>query len=466
MNSKNIFVLYLFICLNCWALYSQNPVFVQIDLKKEIGSTTWIYVEKGFKQAHELQARGVILNMNTYGGLVVHADSIRTAILNSDIPVYAFINNNAASAGALIAIACDSIYMRKGANIGAATVVDQTGSAMPDKYQSYMRSTIRSTAEAHGKDTIIVKGREEVVWRRDPLIAEAMVDERIVIPNLVDSGKVLTFTTSEAIQYRFCEGEAESVDDIIRHQLGYPDYELVHFKPTWFDETMGWLTSPGIQAFLIMLIVFGIYHEIQTPGLGISGLIAVIAAALYFAPLYLEGLASNWEIALFFVGLILLLVELFVIPGFGVAGISGVLLMVGGLILALLDNWRFNFEMVTIPDANKAILTVVAGLALGFTGMLFLITRVGRKGFMYRIALTKEEKVTEGYIAVSTEERTFVGKSGIAGTILRPAGKVIIDNEYLDAVALYGYINQGEKVRIVKYENAQLYVVKDDAFIP
>jgi len=122
----------------------------KFDVKEEIGPPVWRKMQQAFEEANEWDADLILLHMNTYGGMVTHADSMRTKILNSKIPVWVFIDNNAASAGALISIACDSIYMRKGANIGAATVVNQTGEQMPDKYQSYMRSTMRSTAEAKG----------------------------------------------------------------------------------------------------------------------------------------------------------------------------------------------------------------------------------------------------------------------------------------------------------------------------
>ena len=167
-----------------------HPLVYKIDIKKEISNTTRLYLSNGLAEANALGADAVLIHMNTYGGQVDAADSMRTAILYSPIPVYVFIDNNAASAGALISIACKKIYMRKGANIGAATVVNQTGAAMPDKYQSYMRSMIRSTAEAHGQDTIIQKNDTIYKWKRDPLIAEAMVDERVAIPNLIDTGKV------------------------------------------------------------------------------------------------------------------------------------------------------------------------------------------------------------------------------------------------------------------------------------
>ena len=177
-----------------------------IPIDTEIGSASWRYLQKGFQQAAENNADVVILHINTYGGTVEHADSMRSMILRSKRPVVAFIDNNAASAGALISIACDSIYMRQGGNIGAATVVNETGEAMPDKYQSYMRSIMRSTAQKHGKvkrmraDSTVV-----TVWHRDPLVAEAMVDPRTVVPYIGDdSTRVVTFTAEEAVKYHFC----------------------------------------------------------------------------------------------------------------------------------------------------------------------------------------------------------------------------------------------------------------------
>jgi len=220
-------------------VFGADQLIFKIDLKKEIGSTTWLYIQKGFAEASETKADAILIHMNTYGGEVVYADSIRTKILNSDIPVYVFVDNNAASAGALIAIACDKIYMRPGGSIGAATVVNQTGAQMPDKYQSYMRATMRATAEAHGKDTIINGTDTTFKWKRDPIIAEAMVDDRTVIPGIIDSGKTLTFTALEAIKYNYSEGMANNVEEVIEKQLKIKDYKLVVFEPTAWDNIKG-----------------------------------------------------------------------------------------------------------------------------------------------------------------------------------------------------------------------------------
>ncbi|GAI56184.1 unnamed protein product, partial [marine sediment metagenome] len=210
------------------------------------------------------------------------------------------------------------IYMRKGASIGAATVVDAQGKVVPDKYQSFMRSTMRATAEAHGKDTIIKGTDTLLVWHRDPQIAEAMVDPKIYIKDIIDTGQVLTFTTNEAIKYGFCEGEAESIKEVLKI-AGIKDYEIKEFVLTPLEAIIQFLVNPFVHGILIMIIIGGIYFELQTPGIGFPLGAALLAAILYFAPLYLQGLAENWELVLFVVGLILIGVEIFAIPGFGVA---------------------------------------------------------------------------------------------------------------------------------------------------
>lgn len=435
---------------------SPNAIVYKIDIRKNIDNTTLLYLRHGLNEARDVNAQAVILHMNTYGGLVDVADSMRTAILYSPIPVYVFIDNNAASAGALISIACKKIYMRKGASIGAATVVNQVGEAMPDKYQSYMRATIRATAEAHGKDTLI-NGTDTVYkWKRDPLIAEAMVDDRVVIPNLIDTGKVLTFTAEEAMKWNYCEGIAESVDEVVRKHLGFQEYELVSYKPTWLDDTRGFLMNPMLQSLLILLIIGGIYFEMQSPGLGLPSIIAIGAAILYFAPLYIVGLAANWEILLFIIGIILVLLEIFVIPGTGIAGILGGLFIIVGLTLSLLENVNFDFEGVESGDALKAFLTVGSGLVLGVVGTVWLSSRIGHKGMLRNVALNTNVDQT----LVSPEMKSLIGMEGVAATVLRPSGKIEINDNLYDGVSDIGFIEKGDKVRVVRYENAQIYVEK------
>lgn len=443
-------------------LYSNNQaraLYFTIDLKKNVGSTTWIYIQKGFEEARKANANTIVIEMNTYGGEVSYADSIRTKILNSDIPVIVFIDNNAASAGALISIACDKIYMSQAATIGAASVVDQTGQKLPDKYQSYMRATMRATAEAHGKDTVVTGNDTVVKWKRNPLIAEAMVDERTVVPNVADSGKILTFTTQEALKYGYCDGTAENIREIIKKESGNQPYELVKFKPTAWDNIKGFLMSPFFQGILIMLIIGGIYFELQSPGIGFALGVAITAAVLYFAPLYIDGLAANWEIILFVVGLILIGLEIFVVPGFGITGISGIFLVVSGLILSLLNNVNFDFKPIHPADSSKAILTVIGGLTLGFGLIIYLSNKIGSKGLFKKLALETTLENKKGYIGVPTEGVNIVGKTGIAYTVLRPSGKVKVDEKVYDAVSVNGvFIEKGTQIIVVRYETGQVYV--------
>jgi membrane-bound serine protease (ClpP class) len=433
---------------------ADKPLVYKIDIKKEIDKTSQIYLNKGLAEAQALHASAVLIHLNTYGGLLEAADSMRTAILYSPVPVYVFIDNNAASAGALISIACKNIYMRKGASIGAATVVDQTGGALPDKYQSYMRSMMRATAEAHGRDTIVNGADTTFKWIRDPQIAEAMVDDRIVIPNLIDSGKTLTFTTEEALKWDYCEGIAESPDEVITKYLQYDEYELKSYQPSWIDNLKGFLMNPVFQSLLIMIIIGGIYFELQTPGIGFPSAAALMAAILYFAPLYIEGLAANWEILIFVIGLILIAFEVFVIPGFGITGISGTILIIVGLALALVNNVNFNFDGVGNFEIGRSFMVVIIGVTTGFGSMLWLSSRIGERGLLRKVALTTDLENARSTPSLSA----LVGKEGIAATVLRPSGKVIIDGAYYDGISESGFINKGAHVVVVRFENAQVYV--------
>ncbi len=442
-----------------FAQETDKKLVYKLNIKQEITKATWRQTSQAFAAADSLGADVFLIHMNTYGGTVLDADSIRTKIMQSKIPVYVFIDNNAASAGALISIACDSIYMRPGGSIGATTVVNQTGAAMPDKYQSYMRSTMRATAEAHGKDTII-SGQDTIYkWHRDPLIAEAMVDQRVYIEGVSDTGKVLTFTPLEAIENGYCEGLAENIPEVLE-KIGIEEYTIVEYEPSWIEKIIGFLVHPMISGFLIMGIVGGIYFEMQSPGIGFPLGIAILAAVAYFAPLYLEGLAAHWEILVFVIGIILVALEVFVIPGFGVAGISGIFLVFTSLILSLVNNVNFNFEGVEISGVGTAITTVVVGVFGGLIISLYLSSKVfGAKSGMFKnMALNTVQNVDEGYVSVEVSLFELKGKTGVAQTVLRPGGKVLIDGEIYDAVAENGFIDRGENIRVRKVEATQLYV--------
>jgi membrane-bound serine protease (ClpP class) len=271
---------------------------------------------------------------------------------------------------------------------------------------------------------------------------------------LIDSGKTLTFTAEEAVKWGYCEGITESIDDIIENHLNINEYKLKTYKPTWLDNLMGFLLNPIFQSILIMMIIGGIYFELQTPGVGFPSAAALIAAILYFAPLYIEGLAANWEIVLFLIGLISIAFEIFIIPGFGIAGIAGIICVIVGLTLALINNINFNFEGVSGFEIGRSLLVVLIGLTLGFGGMLWLTSKIGSKGIMREMALVTDlENATSSPVLSN-----LIGKTGITATILRPSGKVFIDGKYYDGVSESGFIEKGVKIKVVRFENAQVYV--------
>ncbi len=431
----------------------------KINIKQEIGPPTWRHLQVGFEEAERLNSDIILLHMNTYGGLVDAADSMRTKILNSETPVWVYIDNNAASAGALISIACDRIYMRPGSNIGAATVVNQTGEVVPDKFQSFMRSMMRSTAESHGKDTIINGNDTTYQWKRDPAIAEAMVDPSIYVPQISDTGKVLTFTTQEAIKYGFCEGEAKNIDELMK-LAQIENYIIDEYVPDTTERMIDFLISPVVSGILIMLILGGIYFELQSPGVGFPSAAAIVAAILYFAPLYLQGLAENWEIILFVIGIVLIAVEIFAIPGFGIAGISGIILMIVGLTLSMVEALDFEYGIPDFSPVLESLTVVLLSFFLSIIMSIWLTKRLltSEAKIFDAFVLKADQKLSDGYVGVDTHYASIIGKQGLAHSVLRPSGKVIVDGELFDAVSLYNFVNKGDKIEVVRFEAGQLYI--------
>ena len=413
-----------------------------MNIRSEIDPRMSRYVMLALERAKEPDIDYLLINMDTYGGALNDADDIRTRLLEYEKPVYVFINKDAASAGALISIACDSIYMAPGGSIGAATVVNGgTGEAAPDKYQSYMRSIMRSTAEATG---------------RNPLIAEAMVDEKLEVDSVSAAGTVVTFSTSEAIKYGFCEARVSSLEEILERN-GVEDYELTVFEISTTEEVIAFFLNPFLSGILILIVIGGIYFELQTPGVGFPLLAAIIALILYLVPHYLNGLAENWEIAALFVGAVLIALEVLVIPGFGVAGIAGLVLTVGSLTMIMLNNESFDFFFVDPTDIVQAATTTLAGMLGAMLLLFFGGARLTNTEAFRRVALHQTQSRSEGYTA-KTNVALMVGKEGESFTILRPSGKVMIDDELYDAYTRGDYIERGSRVVVVSDEGSSLRV--------
>ncbi|MCI5057459.1 MAG: nodulation protein NfeD, partial [Flavobacteriales bacterium] len=315
---------------------------------------------------------------------------------------------------------------------------------VPDKYQSYMRKKMRATAEQNG---------------RNPDIAEAMVDPDKVVMGISDSGKVLTFTVTEAIEHGFCEGQMNSNMELFE-KLNIKDPKIVEQELSSVDKIIGWLVNPMISSVLIMIIIGGIYFELQTPGIGFPIIAALAAATLYFAPLYLQGLADHWEILIFITGVILIALEIFVIPGFGVAGISGIILTISGLALALIGNVGFDFDPVPTGDVTKSLGLVLISFFLSGVLSIFLASKLIKTQAFSHLVLNKELSSDEGYVGSEILDKSIIGELGIAFTVLRPSGKVKINDRIYDATSEVGFIEKGSKVKVLKYETSQLFVTQ------
>jgi len=406
-----------------------------LNIDEEIFPSTLRTFNKALEEAEELESEVFIIELNTPGGYLAIADSISSKLTRSDMTSISFINHNAASAGALISLSCDSIYMTTDARMGAATVVYGDGSKATEKHQSYMRAIMKSVALMNNRDT---------------LMAEAMVDESIYIPGVSDTGKLLTLTTKEALKHNYCEGQFDSLDEVLDH-LKISDGYVHTYEASTTDNVNDFLSRPLISGILLMLIFGGIYFELHSPGVGFPLVLAMTAAAFFFAPYYIEGLAANWEIVLFAIGIILIVVELFVLPGFGVAGVLGLLAMTGGLVLSMVGNDMFDFSQVRPGQMNLAF-TIVSTAFIASIVLLFAFgKRLLDSPAVQRMVLESEQLSSEGYTTGIESSREEIGKIGVAATDLKISGKIDVDEVRLDAITEGDFIEMGTKIEVVDY---------------
>ena len=439
---KRIAAVILFMAMAVIAYGSDSlKVFYRIRLDRDIDKAAQRLVVEGLDRAAKSNADYILLDLDTYGGAVDAADSIRSAILRCETPVLAYVNMQAASAGALISIACDSIYMKTGSSIGAATVVDQSGNVMPDKYQSFMRGMMRSTAQATG---------------RDPKIAESMVD----------TANVLSLTPEEAIKVGYCEGIYESELEVMESVVDGKEFTVKNMEDdlTWVDRLIDLLLNPILQSIFMMMIIGGIFVEIRTPGIGLPLVTAIVGALLYFAPGYVGNLVEHWEIFLFVVGLILIGIELFVIPGFGVCGISGIVCVVVALAFSMVDNielYRWDGTLNLSPLIKPVGIVVFSATAAIF-GSVWLVRKLYPTSSFDKIALRQEMKADEGFVGVVSGMEGLVGEQVIVFTDLRPSGKVqTADGKVYEATLKFGgFASKGETLRVTSAEQGRLYCDK------
>ena len=433
---KSIQFIILFLLFNSILLNAQNKVHIAyIDGEIDLGLAP--YISRVVSDAEKDKADAIIFKINTFGGRVDAATQIKDAIIDTDILTIAFINNRAVSAGALISLSCKKIVMVPGGVIGAATVVDQTGQKQSEKYQSYMRSEMRSTAEKNGRPVDIAQG---------------MVDERIIIPGLVDSTQLVTLTTEEALKYGIADSTANNLDAVFA-MFNLQNDEKIYQKANWAEDIVRFLNNGIVSSILIMIGIFGLIAEVKSPGWGLPGTAGIIALALFFGSSYILQLASVIEILMFVVGLGLLLPEIFVIPGFGVAGISGIILILVSLFLSMLGADPF-----LDPEAvSYAIIRLSVGFLFALIFIFLLVRFLPKSNIFKRFILSEEEKADAGYTS-RTNLSELVGLEGIALTTLRPAGTGDFNGRRVDVVADSEYIQNGKPIVVTAVEGMRVVV--------
>jgi membrane-bound serine protease (ClpP class) len=425
-----------FLILLTGVVLPQKKVYVGL-IEQEIDLGLAPYIRRVISEAERNDADAIIFKINTFGGRVDAATQIKDAIISTDILTIAFINNRAISAGSLIALSCRKIVMVPGSSIGATTVVDQSGHKQSEKYQSYMRSEMRATAERNGRRTDI---------------AEGMVDERVVIKGLVDSTRLVTLTSEEAYKYGIADTLLYNVNEVLSaFKLKGARVEII--RQNWAEDVVRFLNNAVVSSILIMIGFFGLLAEIKSPGWGVPGTVGLIALALFFGSSYILQLASVIEILMFIVGIGLILLEIFVIPGFGIAGISGIILVIVSLFLSLVGSHPFiDFEIV-----SRAIIQLAASLFTAFVLIFILAKFLPKTSAFQRFVLADAEKTDIGFSS-HIHNKDLIGEEGIALTTLRPSGTAEINGKRVDVVTESSYVEKGKKIKVIAAEGMRIVV--------
>ncbi len=408
---------------------AQASVVYRIDVTGTVENGLAPYVARSLAEAAKAGAAAAYLNIDTPGGRVDAAERISDAIRAATIPVYSFVNPRAFSAGALIAISANAVYMRPGAVLGAATPVDGEGTRASEKMVSAMRAEFRAVAEQRGLD---------------PRVAEAMVDERVEIAGVKREGELLTLTTAEALKVGYAKAEVADQAALLE-AVGLAGASVVVMEPNWAEQVVRFLTNPLVAPLLLSLGVLGLMFEIKTGAFGLGGLISLASLGLFFGSSFLLGLAGWEELLLLGLGAIAIAVEVLVLPGFGVAGILGVVAVGAAIVLAMMGaapTMRDVFQAVAVLSASLAITA-----ALAYAWLRHLPSSGRFSGLFLRGGMAQ----ADGYISAAPRE-DLVGRDGVALTDLRPAGTAQFGSERVDVVTEGEYVAQGSTVRVIRSE--------------
>ena len=443
MRKHLIHLLYIFS-----VLYSDTVYRIPIEGTIDLGLPP--FINRMLQEAKSMDADVVVFDINTFGGRVDAATQIKDAILGVDIKTVAFVNRRAISAGALITLSCEQVYMAGGGLIGAATAVDMSGKKGSEKVISFMREEMASTAEKRGRSKDIARG---------------MVDEELAFTHLVingDSvlvddiegqkeGKLISLTTDQAIKYGIADGSAETIDALL-DSLGYSTAELIETSENWSEKIVRFLTDPVVASLLTTFGFLGILFELQSPGWGVPGFVGLACLILSLSVSYIAELATMSDMLFVFAGLGLILLEMLVIPGFGIVGLGGIGFMLYGLYLLLLPDVPVGEEIM-----EQAMDGFIIGLIGAAIGLVLLIRLMMKTKFWDQLTSPDIQKKEDGYSNTQGWE-TLDGLTGVADTALHPSGWVKIGEQRVFVVSEGGFIDQGKEITVLSVDGNRVLV--------
>ncbi len=431
-----------------------NPTVCIIPIKGEIELGLASFVNRAVKKAQDRKADAIILQIDTNGGALDATESIMETLLDTTIETYAFIDRKAFSAGAFIAVSTQHIYMAEGSVIGAATPVamSPTGGpmeiseAVEEKITSGMRALISAAAEKNGHPSKIV---------------EAMVDRDVEIEGVIEKGKLLTLTSKKSKEIGLSEGTVSNINELLK-TAGLAGAKTLTAAPSWSERFTRLITSSGVRAALMMLGLLGIYVEVKAPGFGLGGVTAIICFALFFFGHYLAGLAGWEEPFIFIAGIMLLTIEIFLLPGFGLPGIAGVMLIFTSLILAMTKPGALpGFPWWKDPQYGQALYTTglafVGSIALGALSYKFILPKTPLWSKLVLQATSPDAPPLQEQGNLNP----YLNKVGRSVTMLRPAGKADFDGKLLDVVTEGEFLSEGASIRVIHTEGNRIVVEAD-----
>ena len=439
-------LLYYIFCIS--VLYSDVVYRVPIEGTIDLGLPP--FIQRTLEDAESNEATAVIFDINTFGGRVDAATQIKDAILGADILTIAFINRRAISAGALISLSCEKIYMTGGGLIGAATAVDMTGKKGSEKVISFMREEMASTAEKRGRSKEIARG---------------MVDEELTFTHLViggDSikvddiegrkdGKLISLTTEQALKYKIADGTAENMEALL-DSLGYSSVQTIETTENWSEAIVRFLTNPVVASLLTTFGFLGILFELQSPGWGIPGFVGLACLILSLSASYIAQLATMSDMLFVLTGLALILLEVLVIPGFGIAGLGGIGLMIYGLYLLLLPDIPVGEEVL-----GQAMDGFLIGLVGAVIGVVLLAKLMIKTKFWEQLTAPDTQKKEDGYSNTLGWE-SLQGETGNADTDLHPSGWVRVKDQRIFVVSEGEFIEEGKEIKILSVDGNRVLV--------